>query len=466
MSVDPKEKPATQGIERREFIRRTAVGAAAMAIGAVAVTSLGCTSSSGGGSTASQPVDFAVLSDVHILDDGSLGDSGPAFQAYIAADRKMLAQSEETLDAALADIVSRKPAFLLITGDLTKDGEYVDHMVVAGKLSALLAAGIAVYVVPGNHDINNPDAVSYLNQGASGIPVPSITPAQFQSIYAPYGYRAALYTDPNSLSYIAEPVPGLWLFAIDSCIYGNNIANGTPTTGGQIGSATLAWIQTYLAQAKTLGKVVIGMEHHPIMEHFQGMATVFKDYVLTDYATVGKALAGAGLKLIFTGHFHANDVAQTTYSDGSVLTDCSTGSTVTPPCPYRYVTVNLAAKTFKITTTTVADIPDYPTAAQWQSYENTFISTGMVTLAEGMLEAAPYNVDPTDAQSLAQLFAPAMVAFYAGDPSFAGMPTAYQQAVQGLLGSGIAQEVQFGQIIMALWKPNATLDDNNLTITL
>jgi 3',5'-cyclic AMP phosphodiesterase CpdA len=452
-------------VGRREFIKNAAVGAAAMAMGMVA---LGCSSGIGAGSTTSsgQVVSFAVLSDIHVLDAGALGDSGPAFTAYVAGDRKMLAQSEETLDVALADIMSHRPSFLLISGDLTKDGEQVDHLVVAGKLAALLSAGIAVYVIPGNHDVNNPDAVSYLNLGATGVSVPTVTAAQFQSIYGPYGYNSALYADPNSLSYIAEPAPGLWLFAIDSAIYNNNIANGSPTTGGQISAATLAWIQTYLAKAKALGKVVIGMEHHPIMEHFQGMATFFPDYVLADYQSVGNALADAGLNLIFTGHFHANDVAQTRYADGSILTDCSTGSTVTPACPYRFVTANLGTRTFKITTSTVGSIPDYPTSALWQGYESSFIMGGMIDLATAMLEAAPYNVDPTDAASVAPLFATAMVAFYAGNPDFANAPTAIQQGTQALMASSNPEFAELGDAIMAIWKPGATIDDNNLTVIL
>ena len=415
-----------------------------------------------------QPVSFAVLSDIHVLDAGALGDSGPAFAAYLAGDRKMLPESEETLDFALADVVSHKPSFVLICGDLTKDGEQVDHLVVASKLAALEAAGISVYVVPGNHDINNPNAVSYLNLDANGNPTPvaQVTPAEFQTIYAPYGYNAAIATDPTSLSYIAEPAPGLWLFAIDSCEYTDNIANNYPTTAGTIQASTLAWIQTNLAKAKSLGKVAIGMEHHPVMEHFQGMATFFPEYVITNYKSTGQALADAGLNLMFTGHFHANDVAQTTFSDGAMLTDCSTGSTVTPPCPYRFVTANLSAKTFKISTSTVTAIPAYPTAAAWQGYETPFIMGGLTNLGTGMLEAAPFGLPAVEATAIAPLFATAMTAFYAGDPTFANAPAAVQQGTTAMMASTDPEEAMLGDALMAIWKPGSTLDDNNLTITL
>jgi 3',5'-cyclic AMP phosphodiesterase CpdA len=464
MSVEKHETPEGKAIERRDFIKRAAIGMSAMALGLVA---LGCngSSSSSTGTTSSQPLTFAVITDIHVLDGDLLGDSGTAYDTYVAADPKMLNLSEDTLDVALASILSAKPSFVIIPGDLTKDGEYVDHLVVAGRLSVLVAAGIPVYVVPGNHDINNPSAYNYLTNAAA----PNITPSQFQAIYGPYGYSTALYKDPNSLSYIAEPAPGLWLFAIDSCEYQNNLTLGTPVTAGQIGASTLTWLESHLALAQAQGKVVIGMEHHLIMEHFTGQETFFPDYILSNYLTAGPALAAAGLNLIFTGHFHANDVAQTTYSNGFTLTDVATGSTVIAPCPYRFVTANLSAKTFKITTSTVGslpDNPDYATSSLWQTYEDTFIYNGMNGVAQAMLEAAPYAVPAATAQEISPAFATAIAAFYAGDPTFSNAPASIVTLTDALVGSANTEVAQLGAAIMQIWKPNATLDDNNLTITL
>jgi 3',5'-cyclic AMP phosphodiesterase CpdA len=47
---------------------------------------------------------FAVLSDPHLHDAAALGASGPEFEAYVAQDRKMIAESAEILDAAVADL--------------------------------------------------------------------------------------------------------------------------------------------------------------------------------------------------------------------------------------------------------------------------------------------------------------------------------------------------------------------------
>jgi len=46
----------------------------------------------------------------------------------------------------------------------------------------------------------------------------------------------------------------------------------------------------------------------------------------------------AGIRLIFTGHYHANDIVEFT-NDGKTLYDIQTGSLVTPPYSYRIMTL-------------------------------------------------------------------------------------------------------------------------------
>jgi len=71
-------------------------------------------------------------------------------------------------------------------------------------------------------------------QTSPPTPVERVSPSLFKRIYDEYGYREAIAQDPSSLSYVAEPAPGIWLFAIDSAEYGNNEALGHPVTAGRI----------------------------------------------------------------------------------------------------------------------------------------------------------------------------------------------------------------------------------------
>jgi len=69
---------------------------------------------------------FAVVSDFHFYDK-SLGISGSAFQKYLDDDRKLLTLSEEIIAAAMEKISRENVRFVLIPGDMTKDGERINH---------------------------------------------------------------------------------------------------------------------------------------------------------------------------------------------------------------------------------------------------------------------------------------------------------------------------------------------------
>ena len=259
---------------------------------------------------------FGVISDPHLY-DSSLGLSGEAFDAYLESDVKMLAESEHILKAAVDEIRKEfpPPSFVVMPGDLTKDGEYESHRLMVSYLSLLKDSGIAVYVVPGNHDVQNPEAARYGEQGT--IPVLSPGPQVFSDIYMEFGYGEALYRDTESLSYVAEPVPGLWLFVIDTCRYSENM--GKAVTGGKIGALTLEWILSLLEKARAMGKTAVGVMHHGIVEHFIGHAEYFPDYILEDWDRVGHELTKAGMKLTFTGHYHTQNITKMIWNDGTSL---------------------------------------------------------------------------------------------------------------------------------------------------
>jgi predicted MPP superfamily phosphohydrolase len=112
---------------------------------------------------------IAVVSDIHYTDASLLANNaaaGTAFQNYVARDPKLLEYSEPIFKNIMWQLRSQDPDILLIPGDLTKDGEKIDHQKMAGLLKQLSDAHIKVYVVPGNHDINNPEAMRYNGNNA------------------------------------------------------------------------------------------------------------------------------------------------------------------------------------------------------------------------------------------------------------------------------------------------------------
>ena len=289
---------------------------------------------------------FAVLSDPHVFDT-TTSDPGPAFDAHLVKGPTLLAESGRILEAALSAIAAEKPAFLLVCGDLSSEGELASHRLAARELDRIRRAGVPVFVVPGNHDVRNPQASRY--SGDATEPVASVTPAEFSAIYGPFGYDAAIRRDPDSLSYVAEPVPGLWLLALDSCQYGASRGveaahRGIPVSRGRLRPSTMRWARLVLSDANRHAVHVIAMLHHGIVEQFRGERTWLPDYVIDGSDAVSRLLAGGGVAAVFTGHTHSQDVTRRVFPDGRVISDVQTGSTVSWPNPWRIVEIDAGGR--------------------------------------------------------------------------------------------------------------------------
>ena len=279
-------------------------------------------------------VSMAVFSDPHFYNP-DLGTTGKSFENVLKSQGKLIPESSELLEAAIADILSSNVSMVLIPGDLTKDGALSSHLGMASRLKKLTNSGIEVFVVPGNHDVNSGRAYSY--QGDQARRVPNVDPARFEEIYGPYGYDEAIFRDSGSLSYIAEPVEGLWVIGLDACLYDKNDTTGHSETGGELNKDLRRWLEKILLSEEASQRTKIAIMHHGMVEHYRTQKKHFREYVVKDYKKRSRWLASLGVQTIFTGHYHANDITLQEWNDGSFLFDIETGSLVTYPCPIRKV---------------------------------------------------------------------------------------------------------------------------------
>ncbi len=360
-----------------------------------------------------RPVRFAVISDTH-LHSARLGNSGAAFERYLDQDPKLLRQSEAILEAALNMVADERARFLIIPGDLTKDGEIVNHRRMVRHLARLERRGIQVFVVPGNHDINNPEAVKYV--GDTTRPVDSVSPGQFRALYKRFGYGEAIDTDAHSLSYVAEPVVGLWLLAIDSCKYDESLRLGSNVISGRIRPETMAWVEVKLQQARARGKRVIAFMHHGLNQHFIGQPGQFGEYLVDNWPGASAQLARAGLKVIFTGHYHSQDAAylvDETLKPVSDLCDVETASLVQYPCAFRIVTLDTNG-VLHIESRRVTQVNADTDGMPLQQYAEKFLRARLPALVARQL-AARFKLSEAHAAQAAQVVADALIANYAGD---------------------------------------------------
>ena len=390
---------------------------------------------------------FAVISDLHLYDH-VLGTSGTAFEKALNSDRKLLLEGIELIDYAIEEIIASGVSFVLVSGDLTKDGELANHELAASKLKKLADAGIASYVITGNHDINNPDAVSFYEDSTASVA--SVTSWDFEGIYGDYGYNNAIFRDDDSLSYIAEPIEGLWLLAIDTCRYREKIPGTHAITSGKISQRTADWIAVMLQTAMDHDKAVMAMMHHGVVEHWTGKKKLHPDYLIEGFEEFGKFLASYNVRLVFTGHYHAQDITLGQF-DNKFIYDIATGSLVTAPCPIRYVELNnsyLNVITEKIAGKTRLG----PGLAE----KGQDVITRIVK-SEARRTLKKFKASDKDADYIAEAVGEAFVAHYAGDED-ESLRKPIDKSKLGLWGRVIYG--QFKYAIDGLWK-DLPPEDNN-----
>jgi len=293
---------------------------------------------------------IAVITDIHFLSP-RLAVEGEALYAFEKSTGRNVTDQHQVLDQVLGDLIREKPAILLLTGDITNHGERQSHLDFIEKLRPLQKRGTRIFVIPGNHDINIPDAKAYSDVKAT--PVESISKEEFAKLYLSFGYGDALKRDPASLSYLTAVDEDTWLLCFDSNRY-DEYTTGS-ISGGRIRPQTMTWALSLLQEAKEKGVRVIGMMHHGLVEHMAYQAAFFPDYLVDDWQRNADILADAGLKVIFTGHFHSSDISRHTSPAGNTIYDVETASLAQYPFAWRIMTMN--DTTLSIDTRFVNDIP-------------------------------------------------------------------------------------------------------------
>lgn len=277
---------------------------------------------------------WVVVSDIHVLAP-SLHDDGTASVHMAAGEMKLPLQSTTLLRIIADSIISMGADGVIITGDLTHNGERESHLAVIEQLERLNAHGIRALVIPGNHDINNPHAVRYAGDGTE--PTATVTATEFAGLYSQFGYTNE--RDSASLSYVAQLAPGVSLLAIDSNLY----SDGRYHSDGAVSPSTLRWVEDQARRTTARGDRVLAAMHHHVVEHFDGEARFMPNYIVADHDDVAARLAAAGVQHVLTGHLHITDAA----GDGTI-TDIATGSAITYPFPMRIL--DITGDSVKVTT--------------------------------------------------------------------------------------------------------------------
>lgn len=268
---------------------------------------------------------FAVASDTHYVHPVKQAGTTLADEGWVTTfnseSESLTNQSGFIIDEFLKECAENpKCQFVLITGDLATHGrDYVsEHEAVAAKFRKFeKETGKQVYVINGNHD------------NAKDMPVDH---KKFTEIYHEFGYDEALSTDEGTCSYSANLNDEYTLVALDTCDERYRVVPNNDIT-------RMDWAVKQIKAAKKQGKKVIMIMHHNLLEHNPFQKLNEKNYVVnTPYSFAG-LLADLGVKIVFSGHTHCNNVKSYTSFLGNTIYDFSMSSLGNFPAEYKYFNV-------------------------------------------------------------------------------------------------------------------------------
>ena len=297
-------------------------------------------------------MNFAVLSDLHYYPE-SLTSDCKEWNDYYMVNTKMFAESEAMIRTSIETAMTRNPdlEYILVSGDLTKDGEYEAHTALAAILEEYEEKyDIDFIVINGNHDINQKKASTFANGKQESTR--SLQADEFARVYKNLGYDLAFtrYADDNAkiangLSYAVDLKDNngndsYRLIVIDSCKYTFTPAEADGQTAGAVTPELMQWVKGLADDATKNGKTPMVMIHHGLSAHMETEPAIMFAFPLDDYMDVAEQFASWGIHYAFTGHLHTDDISSVINDDGDILYDIETASVTGYPCTYREMTIN------------------------------------------------------------------------------------------------------------------------------
>lgn len=275
-----------------------------------------------------KPLKFYLITDTHYYSP-DLDAFGDAYEDFMDGEQKCFAETSAIDTAAFAWLEQAEDAdIVLIAGDLSFNGEKKSNEAFSKLLHDFKEkSGKQIYVVTAGHDFN--DSPFCFNDSGRGTPE-GTKYSELLGYYGDFGYKDAIAFNEEHLSYVAELSEDVRLLVICNDVDGEkHIAYDDEFLG---------WIEAQAKQAQADGKMMIAMEHYPVLPG-QPILALIPDARQAESKKLIETLADNGVHLIFTGHMHNQSINVTETAKGNKFYDVCTGSAIGWPAFMRLVTV-------------------------------------------------------------------------------------------------------------------------------
>lgn len=327
------------------------------------------------------PLTVTVLTDTHYYSKEN-GTCGSAYDIADSRSQKLLAGSKEVLETAFKQISADKTSdIVLISGDLTNNGEMNSHKEFIEMLRELKSNGKQVYVITATHDYRDA-LVADAYDGDRKLETPAASREMLFDMYREFGPDQAIAVHRESMSYILQLCDGYRLFAL------NDDRNLSGKSG--FSDECFQWISDRAKEAREENQFIIAMTHHPLIAPSPIYEIIGKGDMLGDYEKRIEQLADLGVQFMFTGHTHIHNTSAYQSKKGNVLYDICTASPIGYPGAMRSVTFEPGNKKVDVSTVFI-DTPDSMKKAGKEL--RPVLEEQLIGVIRGMIKTAGEDID-------------------------------------------------------------------------
>lgn len=323
---------------------------------------------------------FTVLSDIHHYSLKS-GTCGKAYDSANSKSQKLLSESGIVLNQAFEQIADDNEEIVIISGDLTNNGELSAHSEVIEKLNYLKNKGKRVYVITATHDFRN-SGTTEAYDGDNRVTTPTASRDMLWDMYRQFGPDEAISVHRESMSYIVQLCDGFRLFAL------NDDSNKNGKSG--FSEECFAWISENAEKARNDNQIIIAMTHHPLIAPSPIYEIIGRGDMLGDYEKRLGQLADLGIQFIFTGHTHIHNISSYVSEKGNMLYDICCAAPIGYPGVYRKVNIEPEMQKADISTVFVGNPPEFEKAGKNIS---DVLEEQLIGVIRNMIKTAGEDID-------------------------------------------------------------------------
>ena len=271
-------------------------------------------------------VKIVVASDIHYFSKDYYKDCEWFEESILYEDGKMVTYADEILDVFIQRIKEIKPDLVILTGDLSFNGEKGSHEALAKKLSVLKDSDINLAVIPGNHDVDYIFAKGYGKDDY--FDVENVNAEEFKKIYKDFGYQYQQHKE--SLSYRLDLNERYTFLMMDSTAH--ELTGSGLDIGGYFTESTISWLKEQLKDIQKMHKIPLIAMHHNLANHNELLG---ERYTIKNSQNIAELICDYNVTFVLSGHIHCQNIKEI---DG--IYDIASASLSNAPLQYGVIEMN------------------------------------------------------------------------------------------------------------------------------